>query len=266
MRTPDFLIVGAMKAGTTTLVQLLNQSDDIFIPQNELHYFDKYFSSPLIEYLKNFPDEARVAGEKTPTYSYDPEVPKRIYETFPNIKIIWIFRNPVDRAYSNYWHAYKKGTEMQSFEQAIKNDKKRYEENIFKAYLQRSKYVEQVQRYLEYFTIDQMHFLLFEQLKSNEIEEIEKITEFLNIPTFDITKLPKSNKTYLPRSVYLEHLAFKLFGRSVAWKVIHRLNKKTTPGYPKLEPSLREKLKKYFVPYNQDLSKIIGLDLEAWRN
>jgi hypothetical protein len=254
VRKPDFLIVGAMKAGTTTLANLLNQSPHIFLPGKELHYFDRDFDKPFKSYLNNFPsDQHQVVGEKTPTYSYDPEVPKRIHEVLPDVKLIWILRNPVDRAYSNYWHAYKKGVELETFKKAIKNDNERYK-----------KYLEQIERYLKYFPLNQMHFLLFENLKSDEQKEINALTDFLGVPSFTIEELPKSNKTYLPKSIYVESIAQKIFGRSVFFKIIHHLNKKSAPGYPKLSKDLREQLNEYFSPHNQRLANLVSLNLKAW--
>jgi len=264
MRNPDFLIVGAMKAGTTTLVKLLKKSEDIFIPNQELHYFDKHFNEPFDSYLKHFPKDRTVAGEKTATYSYDPDVPKRIFNVLPNIKLIWILRDPIERAYSNYWHAYKKGGELQSFEEVIRHDQKRYEKNIFKAYLKRSKYIEQIERFLNFFELDQMHFLLLEELKKNQSKELKKLSDFLDILPFKVESVPQTNKTYLPRSAKLEFWAKKYFGNSVFQKVIYRINKKSYAGYPKLSEDLRHELTAYFEPYNKELAKLTGLDLSCW--
>ncbi|MDZ7692679.1 MAG: sulfotransferase [Balneolaceae bacterium] len=106
---PGFLIVGAMKAGTTTLMRYLVRNPYIAIPNNEIHYFDKEsnYRKGLDWYKKKFSasESTQIIGEKTPTYSYDPKVPARIYKDFPDCKIVWLFRNPVDRTYSNYIHA-----------------------------------------------------------------------------------------------------------------------------------------------------------------
>lgn len=270
IKEPDFLIVGAMKAGTSSLADLLNQSEEIYLPEKELNYFDRHYNKPVDFYLKQFETgtgkSSLVFGEKTPTYSYDPNVPPRIQEYFPDIKLIWIFRDPVKRAYSNYWHAYKKGEELESFEQAVEADKKRYEKNIFKAYIRRSIYVEQLERYLYYFNKEQMHFLLFEDLVSKPQETVNKISSFLGVKKFKVSELPKSNKTYLPRNIQVEYYAAKLFGRSFLWKVIHKLNQKNVSGYPPINEETKNDLKAYFKPYNKRLSELTGLNLDSWNS
>lgn len=159
---PDFIIVGTMKAGTTSLAHYLKQHPQIFMPNREVHFFNNEdnYKKGVKWYKKQFKKASNdsVIGEKTPTYSYLKKVPKRIHDILPEVKLIWIFRNPVDRTYSNYWHAYKKGMERLSFEKAIKNEKQGIKENIFYGYKKRSIYVEQVKRYLKFFPKNKMFF------------------------------------------------------------------------------------------------------------
>ena len=139
IQTPNFVIVGIMKSGTTSLADLLSANEQIFIPEKELHFFDNYgghkdrWSLGLSWYKKQFlnASSAQLIGEKTPTYSYLNDVPKRIFETLPNVKLIWIFRNPINRTYSNYWHAVISGIENKSFNYAINNESKRIKKNIW---------------------------------------------------------------------------------------------------------------------------------------
>ncbi|MEX0597101.1 MAG: sulfotransferase domain-containing protein [Candidatus Paceibacterota bacterium] len=233
--------------------------------KEELHFFDKIDEKTVEEYLVNFEKAKKnqLVGEKTPTYSYDPMVPERMFAKLPDAKIIWILRNPIDRAYSNYWHAVKKGVEMDTFEDAVKDDDKRYKENIFRAYIRRSIYVEQIERYLEFYPLEQMYFITFEKLKNDPENEITKLVEFLKIPSFNFKEVPSSNKTYLPRSISLEYYSKKLFGKSIAWKLIHKLNASSTSGYVPMSQDIHERLVEYFKPYNEELSKY-GIEIELW--
>lgn len=108
----DFIIVGAMKSGTSSLAFHLSNHPDIYMPESEVHFFndDEAYEKGYQHYLNQFEYlQNKIVGEKTPTYSYLKKCPERIYDFNANVKLIWIFRNPVDRAYSNYWHAVKRG-------------------------------------------------------------------------------------------------------------------------------------------------------------
>lgn len=266
MNKPDFIIVGAMKAGTTQLVDFLAQSEDLFIVPDEVNYFDEKKNISFDEYLSYFVGAENVKkGEKTAAYCYEDSVPERIHSKLPDIKLIWVLRNPIDRAYSNYWHAVKGGHERDSFKKCVEDDDRRFAENIYKSYLHRSIYVNQVKRFLKFFGPDQMHFIIAEHLKANPQDEINKVSRFIGIPEYNLTIPDRvKNQTYLPRSVFFESWARNLFGSSLAYKVIHRLNMAKSPGYPKLDLELRRKLVSYFDDYNKELSEMLSIDLSCW--
>lgn len=276
LRIPYFLIVGAMKAGTTTLAGLLNGHKRISIPNQEIHYFDQQrnYSRGYDWYLEqlisghNSTDDRSLFGDKTPTYSYNPACPKRIYETIPSVKIIWIFRDPVKRAYSNYLHAYKQGVEILSFKSAVRREPERIKENIYKGYIERSKYSIQVERFLEYFQIDQMHFLTFEDLLTNQEVELERLRLFLEIEPYDIpARSSHLNATMMPFSASSLWLARKCFGAgSEMYRKIKRVNYRYPRRKPKLSESVRADLEPLFYEYNQKLNEITGLDLDAWKS
>ena len=124
-----FLIVGGMKAGTSSLAQILNQHPKIFIPNQELHYFNKdenYFKGYDF-YNKNF-KAGVLNGEKTPTYSFQENCAERIYKYNKDFKLIWILRNPTDRAISNYYHAFLKDKEKHSMLSCYFNQNKNMKE------------------------------------------------------------------------------------------------------------------------------------------
>src|SRR6056297_2017481 len=122
MKKLDFIIVGAMKAGTSSLAFHLSNHPNICMPLKEAHFFNiKDHYEQGSEYYKIFfkdCESKKLWGEKTPTYSYLRKVAPLIKEYNPDIKLIWILRNPVKRSYSNYWHAFKKGVEDLSFKKA----------------------------------------------------------------------------------------------------------------------------------------------------
>ena len=107
-KSPSFLIVGALKAGTTTLTDELVKHPEIGVPVKELHFFNANYEKGLAWYEQQFGRcSEQIVGEATPTYGYHPHLPKIIKRDYPNVKIIWILRDPVFRSYSNYVHVRK---------------------------------------------------------------------------------------------------------------------------------------------------------------
>ncbi len=135
---PDFPIVGAMKSGTSSLYLYTTQHPHVLPALKvEVHYFDINFNRGNKWYRSHFPTifykfisrlikrHKMITGEASPYYLFFPHSAQRIYTTFPNLKIIIILRNPVDRAYSHYFHSTRGGFESLSFEEAVKKESER---------------------------------------------------------------------------------------------------------------------------------------------
>lgn len=268
---PTFLIVGAMKSGTTKLTYLLGEAPDVFIPPREIHFFDddESYRAGTEDYRQSFGGWSgeKEIGENTPTYAYLPEVPKRIGQTLPDVKLIWILREPVKRAYSNYWHAVKRGVEPLGFEEAVRQEPQRLREGqIWKGYLKRSRYPEQVERYLEYFDKEQMHFCLFEEMVEDPMTTLEDVSEFLGVsPPHESADQTPRNPTHIPHSRWIEYHARNIFGNSIIYRSISRLNRRSSQGYPPLDSTLEKELTDRFRESNRELSQLTGLSLDRWR-
>ena len=114
MVLPNFVIIGAQKSGTTSLSYYLQEHPEIYVYPKEIHFFDDRDGTYEhgLEFYSGFFAEsqgAKAIGECTPCYIYAEQPPERMYEAIPNAKLILIARNPVDRAYSNYWKNIKNG-------------------------------------------------------------------------------------------------------------------------------------------------------------
>jgi hypothetical protein len=268
---PVFIIVGAMKSGSTTLHQYLSNHRKISIAGREVHFFnrDQNYQKGHDWYLAQLNEfttpETLIVGEKTPTYSYLEHIPAMIRKDYPGAKLIWVFRNPIDRAYSNYWHAVAAGVEPLRFDKAVKNEAARVEKNVFHGYLKRSFYHEQVERYLAHFPAEQMHYMLFEDLVKNPEAELKTLFDFLGIPFEGYTHIEQhANKSLYPRWPWSIATAKKLFGaHSGVYKFIRNRNIKA--GKKKsISPELRKELVEYFREPNQKLAKLIGKDVSVW--
>jgi hypothetical protein len=269
---PDFIVVGAMKSGTTSLGFHLRNHRKVCFPRDELHFFDneEHFSKGVAWYLKqfgrDFDDETFVMGEKTPTYSYHSDAPRRIHGLFPDVKLVWVFRNPVDRAYSNYLHALCNGGDNLGFEEAIDSESERIRDNIFFGYVERGRYYKQLERYLEYFSRDQMYFVLFEEFVSDAPKELSGLFEFIGLTDEGFEYVDETkNKTVIPRWPNSVWFARRHFGRGSIWRFVKRVNVwNKEPGYPELSRRVRERLMETYRDDNQRLEESIGKDLSVW--
>ncbi len=213
---PNFLVVGTQKAGTTAMYSVLRQHSQIFLPETkEIHYFDKKFEKGFDWYIENF-NGARpkhiAIGEITPNYMYDENVPQRIFSNLgENIKLIFIFRNPADRAFSNYKMNIQRNNETNTFKKAIELDLQRIKNNeqypVVFHYIKRGFYDEQVTRFLKYFDKKNILFLLFKKdLIDNRRKTFKLIYEFLGINDENIPVNVKITPNVTHRSSKIEKI------------------------------------------------------------
>ena len=113
MRLPDFIVAGVRKCGTTWLHQCLGEHPGIAMPTatKELFFFDRYWSRGPRWYARYFRKcpEGKLCGEVSPTYFASADAPARIKELLPNVKLVFVFRDPVERVVSLYHHMRAKG-------------------------------------------------------------------------------------------------------------------------------------------------------------
>ncbi|SHJ50387.1 sulfotransferase family protein [Paramaledivibacter caminithermalis] len=204
---PNFICPGTQKAATTSLYALLKQHPDIYIPEcKETHFFDskKYYKG-LDFYEKKFFNkvkEEKIVGDITPIYMYLEYIPKRIYQCLgKNIKFVFMLRNPIDRAYSNYWMWYRNGYETKTFEDAIKSEKSRINKSRFNkryySYIDRGFYAKQIKRYLKFFNKKNMKFVIFEEFVDNLYNVTNEIYDFLEVKRMNKIKFIKLNNNPL---------------------------------------------------------------------
>ena len=215
---PDFLIVGAARSGTSSLYFYLRDHPEIFMPEfKEPHFFSFLGkSSPhpkrpswiLKDYLELFVPsrEDQIIGEASASYLYFYEDSirniKRTYgKAYKNVRIVMILRNPVERAWS-YYMLRKRGGYSKDFFEAIKEIEALGNEREFHNFILSGMYYEQVKAYLECFGY--VKIFLFEELKSNPVQVVEGICEFLSL----------NNITYTPKYM---NTAYNISGEARCW-------------------------------------------------
>lgn len=209
---PRFLGIGAQKAGTTTLHHLLATHPQICVPtEKELHYFTLHADRGVEWYAGHFaaarPDQ--ICGDITPYYLFHPEAPRRIRDLLPKVKLVVLLRDPVERALSGYFHAHRLGLESLPIEEAFAREEERlagaaaelvapggrhfsHQEH---SYLARSRYDEQLARYSDLFSPDQLLVLRSEDLFTEPSAAWRQLLAFLELEQHSLPQeLPHANR------------------------------------------------------------------------
>lgn len=251
---PDFLIVGAMKSGTSLLYWLMSQHPQVLAcKKKEVWFFDKRYDCGLNWYRNHFPRKQQLrqrfrqtglpslTGEASPHYISHPQAPRRIARHLADVKIIMLLRDPVQRTISDYHHMARLGMETLPLDQAIALEPQRlageYEkmcadERYFSAafmrhaHIARSVYIDQVLAYHRHFPRERVLILRSEDLFADPISTLWLVHDFLGLQ------------------------------RSRPANVVQK-NKGT---YAAPDPILVERLRSYFRPHNQRLYEHLGVD------
>lgn len=281
MRRPDFFLVGAAKAGTTSLFQYLIQHPSIFIPSiKEPHYFSEFYDAGAPhcatdeEYFALFdacPPGAR-AGDASTSYLYSKSTARRIHEACPGARIMAVLRNPIDRAYSFYWYNRRNLVEDLSFEDALEAEPRRIAEGRHYRfhYVTSGMYAVQVSRYLEAFGREAVQVHLFEDLRDAP-GLCARIFAFLGVETdVPIDTGRRFNPGGPVRSDALAHFLTRSFPRlrqlfpGVAREVKYRLMDLNVRRPDPMSRATRERLGETFRDDILRLQELIGRDLAHW--
>jgi hypothetical protein len=217
---PNFFVVGAQKAGTTSLYFYLKKIPGVYMsPLKELYYFAPHAVQSSIadlikdkkEYLKLFKNARGyiAVGEATPIYLWDPDAPKLIHQTIPHARIIVILRDPVERAYSNYLMKMKYSGMKSSFYDELMRDYKSQEKLFGRSqlYVEFGMYYEQVKRYFDIFGREQVKVIIFEEFVQHPGQSVNEVLAFLEV-NYAVTEI---REQYNPYSVPRSPLALWIF-------------------------------------------------------
>ena len=227
----DFFIVGAPKAGTTSLYHYLSEHPQVEMSsQKEPDYFsDKAIHEQGMYYAKNRVDtldkyeslfvqkESVVYGEASVSYLFYENVAEDIKKYNPNAKIIIMLRDPIERAFSHYLMDYRLGLISDSFENVLAKKSKHKNAHLFyQQYIEVSKYAKQIQRYLDFFEKENILFIDYEDFKKNVSKTVGKVYDFLSISTeFTADINTKYNTFTMPKNKGIRFIYSFVFLRKI---------------------------------------------------
>lgn len=267
-RLPDFIIVGAMRGGTTSLSRYLDAHPQAFLaPQKEVHFFDLHHERGVGWYASQF-DGARAeqrAGESTPMYSYSAAAARRMGEALPNAKLIYLLRDPVARAYSHYCHNVQRRRDPLDFVEALRAEASRSREadgHKF-AYVGRSRYGEHLHGLLQWYPRENLHLVMFEDLVSSPVETYRAVCRFLEIDDEVVPEVVgrRTNAPLRIRSVWLRDRARAL--PAPMRKVVGRLNT-TEVENPPLGPDAAALIRDGVAADVAALARDFDVDIGRW--
>jgi hypothetical protein len=245
---PNFIIVGTAKGGTTSLFEYICEHPDMLPPfRKQIKFFYYNYEHGLPWYRAHFPLRKKLAinqaitGEATPNYMFRPKAVQRIAAILPNVKIIVLLRDPVDRAYSHYNYIHQVRGEEHSFDEAIEQEI-RFEEQEGKpiseeppsseikhpnrSYIARGRYFEQISRLFDLFKEENILVHKSEDFFASPSEIFQETLQFIGLCTWEPPE-------------------YKVFKQG---------------GYAPLDPEIKAKLKRYYRPHNQKLYEYLNRD------
>ena len=277
---PNFFIIGAPRSGTTSLYEYLKDVPGVYLsPVKEPQYFAPNYPKndslkPTLDkkqYLALFENvkDKKAIGEASTSYLWDPDSPRKIYETIPKARLIVILRNPINRAFSHYLTGVRSNYEKQSFYDALEKIITNFEPLTSKRYLHAGLYAKQIKRYLDIFGRKQFKIIIFEEFIKDPKGTINEVLKFLNLH-YQITEFNASiHNTYkLPRgkieSVLLNNelirqISQKIFSKNIRAKLRDKIL--LTEDKPRISTRENEILYKFYSDDVSELKKILGRKL-----
>ena len=265
---PDFMIIGAMKAGTSSLFRYLESHPEI-VPSS-VKETDFFFSGTNYErgqkyYESLFQGEGKHALEASPNYTkrhIRPGMPEKIHALMPALKMVFVARDPIDRLVSHYVHNLDHGRERRSFSEAVLEPDSNY--------LQTSRYFFQLEAFLDYFPREQLLVIESEKLRDDTIDTVAEVCEFFQIPADcdpEIMREKIHQSTAKTEASQLETTLLKLASRPKTIDFIKRHTERFRKPIPRPKPSTDDlaQLRQALAPDVEQLRKLTGLEFPSWK-
>ena len=273
---PNFLGMGAGRAGTTWLYLCLKEHPEIYVPRiKELDFFSWHYEKGWEWYESFFAKhrDEKAIGEISPSYMITAEVPERICEWKPDVNLMFVLRNPIYRAYSHYCMELRAARASEDVDSVIVPGTRFVDEGL---------YYNHISRFLKFFRPKQIKVLLYDDLQKAPNCFLEEVYTFLGVaPRFRPSMLCKSYHVQKPRPRFQKPLntlvrtaqwfsgRSELADRTIEYlrkrgypDLFHRLNR--GPAYPILSAAKKRSLAEYYREDVEALSQLLSRDLTHW--
>lgn len=292
---PNFIGIGAPKAGTTWLAKCLGEHPQVFMAAvKEVEFFKLTdYEQRLDEYAAHFKsaDGARAIGEFSVRYLSFPGVPERIKRLLPKAKLIVSLRNPIDQVYSNYWHL-----QRQNFGLADASQSPRSLEEALRSHreflLAPARYASHLSRWQAQFAREQLLVILYDDIQHRPAEVLRRAFAFLEVdPDFSPPSLTDKGSSVRqgtsPRSETMARWHGAIYGGLVqqvyapmkqmlgvrnAARIKEALRVRTVMerlfmrrGYPPMRTETRALLAREFATEIDELTRLTGLNFDSWK-
>jgi len=298
MTMPNFLIIGAAKAGTTSLYYYINQHPEIYMsPLKEPHFFGFEGETLAFRRTGNIPDPLnqiavtdlksyenlfqgvtteKAIGEASPSYLHTPKAADRIKFYIPQVKMIAILRHPVERAFSAFTGQYLNGVEtkqpyLTDFGEALKNEDVYIRENWTPIYFYKKLgfYYEQLSYYYKLFPKDQIHICLNDDLQKDAQQTIANIFKYLEVdPAFIPNTSERAGASGIPKSGFIYRFIKNPQIKSILKPIVPKgwgyKVERSILDKPKIDPQIRQELLDLYREEILKLQDLIDRDLTRW--
>jgi hypothetical protein len=270
---PDFIVIGAMKSGTTSLARYLSAHPDVFYTRpREPRFFSDFHDTGLAAYEALFEDALphQVKGEGSTNYSIAglrPGVPERIAAVCPDVRLVYLVRDPVERIRSLYQHRLERKPDRRSIDRAV------FEVPL---YLESARYGAQLDAYLEHFDREQILVISNERLRDERAALLAEVFAFLGVdPDYVPDNLDRTHNTgsdqrrmpapltmvrgTLARTPLLERVPV-----SAKRALRDRTMRRQQPGETVVSDELRARIHDALRPDLQRFREIVGPSFDVW--
>ncbi len=252
---PNYLVIGAQKAGTSSLHQYLAKHPAVLTARTkEVQYFTKYYARGEGWYRAQFPlatsaravrrsaGVAPAVGEATAACLFDPRSPERVHSFDPSMRLVAVLRDPIERAYSHFQMELRWGRETGTFEEALAREEAELPGELAlthaeptseppsgfaRSYVARGLYADQLERWLEYFDREQLLVVMSDELADAPVETMTRVAAFLGIPEPRAAQYPRRG----------------------------------VQEYAAMAPETRDRLTRMFAPHDRRLAELLGQEL-----
>lgn len=286
VKLPDFIVIGAPKSGTTAIEQYLHQHPEIYMSPlknpaffiwqgKERLFYGRNVVNSLASYhaLFQYYTTQKVAGEVSPGYLPDHSAPERMKALVPDVKLIAILRNPVERAFSQFWFNRQIGAErFSSFRDALAFEKQLMqgitnEEKNQPKYIRGGFYHRQLMRYFEFFSPANIKIILYDDFRETPAKVMEDIFLFLGVNhrfVCDVGK--KHNVTRVPKYEWMDRIAgwLQKFPNAFVKKTGGKLREKNAGQLPAIPDDIRKLLEAEYAEDIVQLGQLLNRDLSFW--